>query len=138
MKISALVMLDQHRMLVLERTDFIAKVYVVDVRSATNILGTRWDDTITSPSLEQLNVDGALEAAGITPLPKEHVATFDSTKGFPEKIEGLTVLDGRTIVIANDNDFGVGTFSVVGSSCQLNDTGRESQIIIVRLDKPLK
>jgi hypothetical protein len=138
MKISALVMLDQHRMLVLERTDFIAKVYRVDLREATNILGTTWDDAgKPAPSLEQLLSDGDLNAAGIQPLPKELVTTFDSTEGFPQKIEGLTVLDGKTIVIANDNDFGVGSFTVNGG-CQLNDSGRESQIIVIRLDRPIK
>jgi hypothetical protein len=138
MKISALVMLDQHRMLVLERTDFKAKVYSVDLRKATNILGTVWDDVNkTAPSLEQLVLDGALELAGITPLPKEFVVTLDSTQGFPQKIEGMTVLDGKTIAIANDNDFGVGSFTT-DSQCRLIDSGRESQIIVIRLDKPLK
>jgi hypothetical protein len=69
MKISALAMLDEHRMLVLERTDF---------------------------------------------------------------------NDGKTIAIANDNDFGVGTFTVDEAGCQLVDSGRESEIIVVRLSKPLK
>jgi hypothetical protein len=100
MKISALVMLDQHRMLVLERTDFKAKVYSVDLRKATNILGTVWDDVSKTPSLETLNADGALELNGITPLPKEFVVTLDSTQGFPQKIEGITVLDGKTIAVA--------------------------------------
>jgi Esterase-like activity of phytase len=138
MKISALAMLDQHRMLVLERTDFKAKIYRVDLRPATNILGGVWDEVTTSPSLETKNADGALEAAGVTPLPKEHVVTLDSTQGFPQKIEGLTVLDGQTIAIANDNDFGVGGFAIEGDSCLLEDSGRESQLIVLRLDSPLK
>ena len=46
------------------------------------------------------------------------------------------MLDGKTIAIANDNDFGVGSFS--DASCLLDDSGRESQIIVIRLDKPLK
>ena len=137
MKISALVMLDQHRMLVLERTDFKAKVYSVELRKATNILGTVWDDVSKTPSLEQLNADVDLELAGITPLPKEFVVTLDSTQGFPQKIEGMTVLDGKTLAIANDNDFGVGSFTT-DSQCTLIDSGRESQIIVIRLDKALK
>ena len=137
MKISALAILDEHRMLVLERTDLRAKVYLVDLRKATSILGTVWDDVSKpAPSLEALNAEGALESNGITPLPKSFVVTVDSTQGFPQKIEGLTVLDGKTIAIANDNDFGVGSFS--DASCLLDDSGRESQIIVIRLDKPLK
>jgi len=49
----------------------------------------------------------------------------------------MTVLDGKTIAIANDNDFGVGSFTN-DSQCTLIDSGRESQIIVIRLDKPLK
>jgi hypothetical protein len=139
MKISALVMLDQHRMLVLERTDFKAKVYSVDLRKARNILGTVWDDVNKSPSLEQLNADVDLELACITTLPKEFVVTLDSTQGFPQKIEGMTVLDGKMLAIANDNDFGVGTFTTDSNGqCTLTDSGRESQIIVIRLDKALK
>ena len=139
MKISALAMLDEHRMLVLERTDFKAKVFRVDLRTATNILGTVWDDVSKpAPSLEALHQDGALEANGIAPLAKSFVVTFDSTQGFPQKIEGMTVLDGKTIAIANDNDFGVGSFTVDAEGCHLVDSGRESEIIVLRLDQSLK
>jgi Esterase-like activity of phytase len=118
-------------------------VVTVDLRKATNILGAGWDDVNkTAPSLEQLTADGALELAGITPLPKEFVVTLDSTQGFPQKIEGMTVLDGKTIAVANDNDFGVRSFTVTtttrGEQCTLNDSGRESQVIVIRLDKALK
>ena len=63
MKVSALAMLDPWRMLVLERTDAVAKIYRVDLTKATNILGTAWDDVATSPSLE------ALDDAGLCWLP---------------------------------------------------------------------
>jgi len=143
MKLSSLAMLDQHRMLVLERTDFIAKVYLVDVRKATNILGVgNWDNpsATTAQSLEAVT---DFEAAGIVPLPKEFVVTLDSTvpvhgMQIPQKLEGLAVIDGQTIAVANDNDFGIGSFNKVGNSCTLNDTGRKSQIIVIRLDNPIK
>jgi hypothetical protein len=141
MKISALAMLDQRRMLVLERTDFKAKVYMVDLKTATDILGTRWDDVTTSPSLEQLLSDASLSTAGIVTLPKTHVATFDSTQGYPQKIEGLAVLNGETLVIANDNDFGVaaGGFTGLGAACALTtDNDLESQIRVVTLPQPIK
>jgi hypothetical protein len=143
MKISALAMLDQHRMLVLERTDFIAKIYRVDLRTATNILGqSTWDDSSasTSASLEAVT---DLQAAGITPLAKEIVLALDSTLpvngvAIPQKLEGMTVLDGKTVAVANDNDFGVGSFTVDDSSCLLNDSGSGNKIIVLRLDQPLK
>src|SRR5262245_33484389 len=148
MKISGIAMLDEHRMLVLERTDFKAKVFRVDLRDATNILGSEWDDIDTSPSLEKLNADGALQAEGISSLePKNLIVTLDSTQTIdgitiPQKIEGLTILDGKTIAVANDNDFGVGSFvfddPVNPTTCTLVDSGRKSRIIVIRMDKPLK
>jgi hypothetical protein len=148
MKISAIAILDEHRMLVLERTDFKAKIFRVDLRDATNILGTVWDDVSTSPSLETFNNDGVLESHGIHPLsPKDEVLSLNSTESIdgidiPEKIEGMTVLDGKTIAVANDNDFGVGTFDIDldadPPTCSLIDSGKESQIIVIRLDKSLK
>jgi Esterase-like activity of phytase len=148
MKISAIAMLDEHRMLVLERTDFKAKIFRVDLRDATNILGSVWDDVNTSPTLETFNNDGVLESHGIHPLsPKDEVLSLNSTEtidgiDIPEKIEGMTVLDGKTIAVANDNDFGVGTFDIDldadPPTCNLIDSGKESQIIVIRLDKSLK
>ena len=147
MKLSALTLLDDNRMLVLERTDFKAKIFLVDLRNATNILGSSWDNIATSPSLETLNADGTLQSNGIVPLSKQFVLTLDSTIpvngiSIPQKIEGMTILDGKTIVIANDNDFGVGTFAIdneaIPPTCTLIDSGRESQIIVIRLDKTIK
>jgi hypothetical protein len=139
MKISALSMLDDRRMLVLERTDFIAKVYLVDLNAATNILGTKWDDVNTSPSLEEVVSDAALQQTGIAVLPVDLIATFDSTQGFPQKIEGLTVLDGETLAIANDNDFGLGLgFSDPQGACRLVDTNRKSEIRVIHLPAVIK
>jgi hypothetical protein len=134
--VSSLAMLDQHRMLVLERVDALARIFLVDVRKASNILGSEWDSAAQSPSLEQLTAE-QLGAAGIAVLPKTSVGpALDSATGWPVKIEGLTVLDGKSIAIANDNDFGVGTFA--GSECTLQDTGTPSVIRVVRLDQPIK
>ena len=139
MKVSALAMLDQRRMLVLERTDFIAKVFLVDLKPATDILHSRWDAVATSPTLEQLVSDSAVTDAGIVALPKTLVATFDSTQGAPQKIEGLVVLNGDTLVITNDNDFGVGSFTGTGAACALTlDNGFESQLRVITLPTAIK
>ena len=51
-------------MLVLERTDFVAKVYLVDIAGATDLRS--WTPPAGKPLnyLESLNADGALEGAG--------------------------------------------------------------------------
>jgi hypothetical protein len=145
MKISAITALDQHRFLVVERTDAIAKVYKIDLRKATNILGTKWDDTTTAPSLETLAAFSApnsgtntLAANGVEEVAKELVIDL-STLGsvILPKIEGLTVLDGRTIVVSNDNDFQVGA-----PTCDANvpppPAPAPSRLVTIRLDKPIK
>ena len=49
MKISAMSALDEHRFLIDERTDLVAKLYLVDIRGATNILGSHWDNLPATP-----------------------------------------------------------------------------------------
>ena len=52
MKLSGVAVLNSTTLLVLERTDLVAKLYSVDLSKATNILNTRWDDPKTVPTLE--------------------------------------------------------------------------------------
>ncbi|MBL8173036.1 MAG: esterase-like activity of phytase family protein [Bryobacterales bacterium] len=145
MKISGIAALDQHRFLVLERTDAVAKIYKVDVRQATNILGTKWDLSATSPTLESLATFAApatttdtLAANGVTALAKELVIDL-STLGpaIPPKIEGLTVLDGKTIAVSNDNDFQVGP-PTCGPNVPPTNPAAQSSIFVIKLDKPIK
>jgi hypothetical protein len=135
MKVSGLAMLDEHRMLVLERTDKIAKVYRVDLRTATNILGSRWDSAATTPSLEALD-DEALAAYTVNVLAKTLLVELDSAQGFPEKIEGIAILDSKTIVVSNDNDFGIGSFTT-DSACRLIDSGSKNHLVVLEMQRPL-
>ncbi len=136
MKISSLAAVDAHTLLVDERTDPVARLYTVDLRKATNILGTAWDNPATTPSLESL-ADPA--AAGVKVLPKSLAVDLEAVPGMPDKVEGIAVLGPRTIAVANANananDFGLGlgTFDTNG---QLIDSGIKSKILL-RLNHPL-
>jgi hypothetical protein len=141
MKISGVTALDQHRFLVLERTDKVAKIYRIDLRKGTNILGTAWDSTATTPSLETYSQYVAppgtpfdnLASAGVVELGKDLVADLGNL-GLPQKIEGLIALDGKTIAVSNDNDFQVGP-----PTCGSNvSSGVQSNIFILKMDKPIK
>ena len=113
MKISGIVALTADRLLVLERTDAVARVYAVDLHAATNLLGTRWDDPATVPSLEAAP---DLAAAGVTALPKSLVLDLGGLPAMPAKIEGIAVVDANTLAFANDNDFDLGGFDSAGNN----------------------
>lgn len=95
------------RLLVLERINKTTKLYLVDLAAAAPI-PARLDDPATRPSLEQIAPEG-FAAAGIEPLAKTLVFDSDDHPGaLPAKIEGVAVLDPRTLILVNDNDFGIG------------------------------
>nr|WP_205751919.1 esterase-like activity of phytase family protein [Cryptosporangium phraense] len=126
LKSSAVIGIDNHTVLVEERTDNAARLYRIDLRKATNILGSKWDDPATSPSLE--------EATGVPVPPKKLVIDLGATPGVPKKIEGIALVDRKTIAIVNDNDFGMtdgaAAFDANGN---LVDSGIQTQLQYVRL-----
>lgn len=128
MKLSGLVWLDDHTLLVLERTDEVAKLYSVDLTDATNILGSEWDDVATPPSLE---ATADLAGAGVTPLAKTLWLDMEAIPGMPDKIEGVTIIDDATVAVLNDNDFQIGEFDAEGRHI---GTGVPSTLFI--LDAP--
>jgi hypothetical protein len=137
MKISGLYAIGATKVLVLERTDFVARVYLVDLSAATDV--GSW----TSPSpelnhLESLNADGALEGEGITPLPKTLVIDLDTVEGMPDKIESIAVVNPSVLAVANDNDFGLTDDPTCDAGGRLtSDTDAVSRILYVTLPKPL-
>ncbi len=138
MKVSGLYALNDHQVLVLERTDFVAKVYLVDLSTATNL--RTWTPPSGSPHnvVEGLATDGALAAAGVAPLPKQLVINLDTIPGMPDKIEGITLTKADELVVANDNDFGLQDQTVFDAAGNLsNDTGVTSKILTIRLAEAL-
>lgn len=128
MKVSSIVAIDANNFLVDERTDQVAKVYRIDLSKATNILGTKWDQTATSPALEA--IDNVMPQ-GITPLPKSLVVDLSQFKEMPEKIEGLSIIGANTLVVANDNDF---SFSEkADASGNFADPGVRSRVVVLNL-----
>lgn len=132
MKLSGVVALSATQLLILERTDKVAKLYTVDLAQATNILNTPWDDPATSPSLEATT---DLASAGVVALPKQLLIDLSQLPETPEKIEGIAVIDKQTIAIANDNDFNLGEFDAAGNNS--NPPGIASQLLIITLAQPL-
>jgi hypothetical protein len=133
MKLSAVVYLNPTTLLVLERTDLVAKLYTVDLSKATNILKTKWNDAKNTPSLEMI-ADPA--SADLRVLPKSLLLDLSRFKEIPEKVEGVALLDRNTLAIANDNDFDTeeSKYDEQGNNV---GKGKKSQILIFSLGKPL-
>ena len=133
MKLSGVVAIGPTTLLILERTDLVAKLYTVDTSRATNILGSKWDDPKTSPTLEAL-IDPSM--AEVRVLPKSLVLDLSAVRGVPEKIEGVCVLDQNTIAISNDNDFD-SEESVYDKEGNNLGKGKKSRILVISLAKAL-
>jgi hypothetical protein len=133
MKLSGVIALNPTTLLVLERTDLVAKLYSVDLSQATNLLGSKWNDAKTAPPLEAL-ADPAM--AGVRVLPKTLVLDLSSIEGMPEKIEGIALLDQNTLAVSNDNDFDSeeSKYDAEGNNI---GKGKISQILTISLAKPL-
>jgi hypothetical protein len=133
MKLSGVIAVNATTLLILERTDWVAKLYNVDISQATNILNTKWSDPKTSPTFEAL-ADPA--TAEVRALPKTLVLDLSSFDGMPEKIEGTALLDRNTIAVANDNDFDSeeSKYDAEGNNA---GKGKKSQILVISLVKPL-
>jgi hypothetical protein len=131
MKLSGIIALTNTKLLILERTDFVAKLYLVDTTTATNLIGSKWNDPATTPTLESL-ANPAVE--GVTILPKELSINLDSLPDMPDKIEGIAVINRNTIAVINDNDFDIGDIDSEGNNIARNS---KSQILYINLAKPL-
>jgi hypothetical protein len=130
MKISGLVFIKPDTLLVLERTDWVAKLYLADLTAATNILGGKWDDPATAPALEALQETGE----DAKPPAKTLLANLNGIDGIPEKIEGIAVIDADTIAVSNDNDFDIGEPDRTGNNV---GKGKKNHVLIVHLERPL-
>jgi hypothetical protein len=133
MKLSGVIAMNPSTLLILERTDLVAKLYSVDLSQATNILASKWNDAKTAPALETL-ADPA--TAEVQVLPKTLVLDLSTIKGMPEKIEGIALLDQNTLAVANDNDFDSeeNKYDAEGNNV---GKGKISQILTISLAKPL-
>ena len=103
-KVSEMRALGEDKLMVLERISKCTKFYAIDLDGATNILDSKWDDEATSPSLAMVK---DLVAEKIIPVGKKLLLDTSSQEGMPKKIEGIALIDNKTMILVNDNDFGI-------------------------------
>ena len=101
-RISELMAVGDDRLVVDERTDQTTKLYDINLKAATNILDTQWDDPVTRPTLEQTLLRG-----NIKPLPKTLCLDSADVPGLQGKTEGMALLGDGSLLLVNDNDFGI-------------------------------
>jgi hypothetical protein len=102
-KVSELACLPDGKLLVLERGSETTKLYVVEL-SDDCALPSEQAELATRPTVEQLSASGDL---GLPVLAKCLVLNTDDHPEVTADLEGMAVLDERTLLLVNDNDFGI-------------------------------
>ncbi len=109
-------------LLIVERTDSHARLYLLDLSSATNLLN---EPMAQGRELEMAS-PAELALHGIGFIKKTLIADLNAlVPDLPQKIEGLAILDAHTVVIGNDNEFGS------------RGKPEESQLLYIRLPQAL-
>ncbi|GAB6989956.1 esterase-like activity of phytase family protein [Paenibacillus pini] len=114
--ISDMVAINEHTLLIDERDKFagdqaqLKRIYSIDLSDATNILGKYDDATAAGKTIEQMST-ADLKKNNILPPTKRTVLDSVEFKYPYEKIEGVSLINGNTLVIVNDNDFGIDSTS---------------------------
>ncbi|WP_030572050.1 esterase-like activity of phytase family protein [Streptomyces aureocirculatus] len=135
LKISSVVAVGRDRLLVEERTDKAARLQLVRLTRSADILGDRWDDAATRPSLEQLDDPSA---TGVPVLRKRLVVDLGAVAGVPGKIEGVALVNSRTLALINDNDFGMTDGpEAFDKNGRLVDSGVKTTVTHLRLPRGL-
>jgi leukotriene-A4 hydrolase len=89
-------------LLVVERSDRHARLYLLDLSRATNLL----DDPMAQGREIEMASPADLTLRGIGFIKKTLVVDLNTlVPDLPEKIEGLAILDAHTVVVGNDNEF---------------------------------
>jgi hypothetical protein len=104
-KISELVPIGDDRLIVLERASATTKLYVVQLNPEC-ALASEHLDVATRPSVEELSgQDRSLP--DLPTLAKTLILTTDDLPDVDPDLEGSIVLSPATLLLVNDNDFGV-------------------------------
>ena len=105
LKVSELVALGGNRLLVLERGSATTKLYAVTLDPASRIDDAHLNIT-TRPTLEELSESGEI-GRRIPQLAKTLVLTTDDHPEVDADLEGIALLSSRSLLLVNDNDFGI-------------------------------
>jgi hypothetical protein len=103
LKVSEMACVRPDTMLMLERGSETTKLYLVTLADECRIPDEHADEA-TQPTIEQLSASGELD---LPVLAKRLVLNTDDHPEVSADLEGMAVLDDRTLLLVNDNDFGI-------------------------------
>lgn len=104
-KISELCFTGNNELIVLERGSATSKLYKIQLDKKFET-ADKYIKLDMRPTIEQLNENSAKDA-GIELLEKSLLFNSDDFEELCSDIEGVITLDNKTILLVNDNDFGV-------------------------------
>ncbi|OCT15383.1 copper amine oxidase [Paenibacillus pectinilyticus] len=114
--VSDMVVVNENTLLIDERDKFsgdkaqLKRIYAIDLSTSTNVLGKYDTAQAAGKTLESMTIQD-LKTNGILPAKKRTILDAVEFKFPYEKIEGVTLVNGDTLVITNDNDFGIDSTS---------------------------
>lgn len=145
-KIGDMTALNNNELLLVEHAqrgaENLKRVYKISLAGATPITAEVFQPTAgTFKALEELTRAQITTVAGITPVTKTLLLDLlNPGPGNPawpvslDKPEGLSLIDPSTLVVGNDNDFGVISENADG---KITLTGSQSKMLVYRLSTPL-
>ena len=87
------------------------KLMLVEIGAATDIAAAAYN--VTTSDLEKSSMSGAAvngaDWKSVVALKKTQLLDLNAIGWLAEKAEGLTIVDGNTLALVNDNDFGLKT-----------------------------
>lgn len=105
LKVSEIVALGGNRLLVLERGSATTKLYKVNA-GPRRMVGARYRDDAHQPSLETMSGEDRLDKDIPVLVKKLDFSTDDHPEIGPD-LEGMVAFDKNTLLLVNDNDFGI-------------------------------
>ena len=102
-KVSETTCLGDNRLLLLERGSATTKLYLVELDPAL-ALPPEHLEVATRPTIEELSASGHLD---LPVLRKRLLLSTDDHPEVSRDLEGVALLDERTLLLVNDNDFGI-------------------------------
>ncbi|UQY45097.1 esterase-like activity of phytase family protein [Mixta hanseatica] len=104
-KVGDIVALDNQRLLLIEQgadkdKNMRNRIYLVDLSQASDL-------TPLDKQPPELNDEAALKSRGVVLASKQLVVDLRALGWHQEKVEGLALIDNKTLAVINDNDFGI-------------------------------